>query len=376
MPWSLTCTYLSLPSLWPVPLSNHYVLSHAHAYTHAHIHMYTKFPPPPPPFLLFPSHYLLDCVVLQITIFLKYDHICRLKKKPELKSDSVENNSEVSSSIEEIQVLKASQTKPSDDDITSSPDISNIDLGTLGRKPFAMEGTVHNSSIKRRVSNASELGMILEHSEPHDSDEETTGVFENVSVQSQGSYENQQRSKGTRTSESKDEGTRYVCVQNHEDAVRLLDDDSLSCDLDVGEGSSSPDEDIGRRDSKEEGIKDGDYSSRRNSGSSSMTTQVSGRRRRRSSFLVPFFNRRESFTLSFFKPSQSALKQKQERERDTHRHSQAHDTALLSQEEIEMEEDGQREEGKRVKATLLCRQARSVREGLKTTLLNLRLFLW
>jgi len=282
-----------------------------------------------------------------------------LKKKPELKSDSVENNSEVSSSIEEIQVLKASQTEPSDDDITSSPDISNINLGTLGRKPFAMEGTVCSSSTKRRVSSASELGMILEHSEPHDSDEETTGVFENVSVQSQGSYKHKQRSKGTRTSESKDEGTWYTCVQSHEDAVRLLEDDSLSCNFDVGEGSSSPKEDISRRDS----------------GSSSMATQLSGRRRR-SSFLVPFFNRRESFTLSFFKPSQSALRQKQERQRDTHCHSQAHDTALLSQEEIEMEEDGQREEGKRVKATLLYRQVRSVREGLKTTLLNLRLFLW
>ena len=299
-----------------------------------------------------------------------------MKKKPELKSDSVESNSEVSSSTEETQVLKASQTEPGDDDIASSPDNSNVDLGTLGRKPFAMEGTVHSSSIKRRVSSASELGMILEHSESHDSDEETTGVLENASVQSHGSYKHQKRSTGTRTSESKKEGTQYACVPNHEDAIRLLDDDSLSRDFDVGEGSSSPDEDISRRDSKEEGIKKGDSSSRRSSGSSSMATQVSGQRRRRSSFLVPFFNRRESFTLSFFKPSQSALKQKQERQRSTQHHSQAHDPSLLSQEEIELEEDGQREDGKRVKATLLRRQAHSVREGLKTTLLNLRLFLW
>ena len=115
--------------------------------------------------------------------------------------------------------------------------------------------------------------------------------------------------------------------------------------------------------------------------------------RRRSSFLIPFFNRRDSFTPSFVKPSQSALYQEAEREA-VRRKLGASERILQEadvtseesqQEEIEMPEDLSNGDSGRerlledlVEEEQLSRTRRVLKRvgrSIKQSLFDLRLFL-
>ena len=235
------------------------------------------------------------------------------------------------------------------------------------------------------MSSGSELGIILEHQESHDSDEVALG---SVPDQTNDSRKCQERSSTARcagTIEMEGKQVQSAEVQHHDsipgqtqDITWLLKEDSPSLDFDISEGMASLDEGI----NVDEKLEDGALSNAEVStgeerhGSLSRDKHTPGRRR--SSFLVPFFNRRESFTLSFFKPSLSALRRREE-QRKRHHHVTTGKHAR-SQEDIEgMEGGGEGGGGSRRKEDkigLLGKKARAAKGGLKNTLLNLRLFLW
>lgn len=95
---------------------------------------------------------------------------------------------------------------------------------------------------------------------------------------------------------------------------------------------------------------------------------------RRSSFLVPFFNRRGSFTPSFFKSSRRDLLADERRQRLVFEEDTSEAVSPV-QEEVEMEEEVPREVG--VVTEVRNERPLTVRvvEGLKKTLRNFKLFL-
>ena len=158
--------------------------------------------------------------------------------------------------------------------------------------------------------------------------------------------------------------------------------DSSHPDFDIGEGFYSPDRQI-------IGITNEDTESENEvlesiSFSKGDMEEKKGRRkehrysfgRRKSSFLVPFFNRRESVTMSFVKPSLSALHQKKKLEERVRRRKER-----LAQEEVEMEEEeevgeegveGERGEERGKFFQLL----EKVKIGLKEAVANLKQYIW
>ena len=159
--------------------------------------------------------------------------------------------------------------------------------------------------------------------------------------------------------------------------------DSSHPDFDIGEGFYSPDR-------QNIGITNEDTESENEvlesiSFSKGDMEEKEGRRkehgysfgRRKSSFLVPFFNRRESVTMSFVKPSLSALHRKKKLEEQRVRRRKER----LAQEEVEMEEEeevgeegvgGERGEERGKFFQLL----EKVKIGLKEALANLKQFIW
>ena len=320
--------------------------------------------------------------------------LCRAKS--ETQSDSHENNSDTSSSKEETQELLDSgtcQTEPTDSDITAFHTNSNLDsdLHTHGYRPSALQDSLHSSSGSssssrgrrgRRVSSGSELGIILEHQESHDSDEVVLGSVPDQTNEMSSSA----RCAGTIEMEGKQ--VQSTQVQHHKhipgqthDITRLLKEDSPSLDFDISEGMTSLDEGINnvREDGRlENGALSGEKvcTGEERHGSLSQDKHTPGRRR--SSFLVPFFDRRESFTLSFFKPSLSALRRREE-QRKHHHHvtTRKHDRSHPPQEDVEgMEGGGEGGEDSRRKVDKIALLGRKARAVMKNTFLNLRLFFW
>ena len=103
-------------------------------------------------------------------------------------------------------------------------------------------------------------------------------------------------------------------------------------------------------------------------------------RRRRSSFLIPFFNRRESFTPSFFRASLSMLQKRQQeiedRESETQQRLEFEERegslSPLVGDEINTENIVEKEEGVPSERGKFHR----VKNGIKKTLVNLKFFFW
>ena len=105
--------------------------------------------------------------------------------------------------------------------------------------------------------------------------------------------------------------------------------------------------------------------------------------RRRSSFLIPFFNRRDSFTPSFVKPSQSALYQKAARKGMRRGASEG---AIQQAEESQQEvpEDLSSDDREKLledlvedeELSLTRRLFKRAGQSIKSSLFDLRLFLW
>lgn len=101
---------------------------------------------------------------------------------------------------------------------------------------------------------------------------------------------------------------------------------------------------------------------------------------RSSSFLIPFFNRRDSFTVSFVKPSQSLLRRKAELESSKEARKEVDNT--LEEEEIEIESgegDGEGDKDRLLEKEELSRTRRLMKKiarSIFNSLLDLKLFLW
>ena len=93
--------------------------------------------------------------------------------------------------------------------------------------------------------------------------------------------------------------------------------------------------------------------------------------KRRNSILVPFFNRRTSFTPSFFKSSRSMLLQSHQERWNRLTVDENEESLLAQQEEIEMEGES-RGEGEREEVS--HRKIVRMKESLKKALLDFKLF--
>ena len=124
-------------------------------------------------------------------------------------------------------------------------------------------------------------------------------------------------------------------------------------------------------------------------GTRTKSQRLSRKERRRSSFLIPFLGRRDSFTPSFVKPSQSALRQIAARKAARRRLGAIVGTVPEAdvaseesqQEEIEMPEDvsGGDSDRDRLLEEELSRTRRVLKrvgQSIKHSLFDLRLFLW
>ena len=113
--------------------------------------------------------------------------------------------------------------------------------------------------------------------------------------------------------------------------------------------------------------------------------------RRSSSFLIPFFNRRESFTVSFVKPSQSLLRRKAELE--SRKGAAKEGDEVLEEEEVEIKSVGDGGEGgdmgggeggesdrdrllEEEEVSWTRRLIKKIARSIFNSLLDLKLFLW
>ena len=108
--------------------------------------------------------------------------------------------------------------------------------------------------------------------------------------------------------------------------------------------------------------------------------------RRSSSFLIPFFNRRDSFTVSFVKPSQSLLRRKAELKSSKEARKKVDDTLKEQEIEIESGEGGGDGEGggegdkdrllEKEELSRTRRLMKKIARSIFNSLLDLKLFLW
>ena len=108
-------------------------------------------------------------------------------------------------------------------------------------------------------------------------------------------------------------------------------------------------------------------------GSSSSNPRMQPLGKRRNSILVPFFNRRASFTPSFFKTSRSMLLQSHQERWNKLAVDENEESLLAQQEEIEMEGES-RGEGEREEVSVSHRKIVRMKESLKKALLDFKLF--
>ena len=237
----------------------------------------------------------------------------------------------------------------------NNADCDDVDLGTLGRKPFASTEDSHRSMT---------LEAIIE-SESLPSDNHSDGRNNSMDI-----------AHGNACS-----GHRLVATDaESQSGVPILSNSSSNetrCtneEMDLGEFrfSGSPE-----NDGHESDVSKADDSP----AATAVSEKLTKRRRRRSSFLIPFFNRRNSFTVSYFKPSLSSLRQKLKRHNNSEdESSQIHRNS--EQEVVEIPEDLSCKDDKQ-KLVIVRKSVFWVKQGLskvkrllKETLLDLKSFVW
>ena len=293
-----------------------------------------------------------------------------------------------------------------------------MDLGTLGRRPFAIrdsdEGTESKSpevSVTLETiaetpesaivsspvsdtnnSSSSPDSQVSPHNDSGmDLDSHTGGSIASTVDENPCSAGNTITFSIAVKSTSGDDATKCTVA-----AVTKSDDESDSND---GFSASQSDPSQGQQLLADD-IEEVDLSEMRLEASDQVDAEMTGKRkklrqteksggkstqkvRRSSSFLIPFFNRRESFTVSFVKPSQSLLRRKAELKSTKEARKEVDDT--LEEEEIEIESgeggegDGEGDKDRLLEKEELSRTRRLMKKiarSIFNSLLDLKLFLW
>ena len=306
------------------------------------------------------------------------------------------------SSVHNMQQLLASETSQTSLETSQAGPIGDETLSTcssdetisveVSERQNIPSNTLHNTNQQRKLSNETKTAMLRDHRNKEM--EEDLGVAtvgaSNDETESEMAFLFRGSSKNSEIVRRKPQsGVLPYKDSAQSDIDRKfpqLDDyhsDSSHRDFDIGDGFYSPDR-------QNIGIINED-TDRKNQALGTIsfckgdTAEKDGRRkkrrylfgRRKSSFLVPFFNRRESVTMSFVKPSLSALHRKQKMEEERVRRKEEG----LAQEEVEMEEEeevgeegvGGDTEEERGRFFYLWEK---VKISLKEALANLKQFVW
>ena len=275
---------------------------------------------------------------------------------------------------------------------------TDVDLGTLGRRPFAMreEDTTGSETVSFSIT----LESISETSGSDTVSPPLASVArESVSnLELQGSSQDDSACSGSSAAvESSNRGDEYISSGGLGAPTKSGDQSDLGGELPANlsagqEVCHGKAEGVGQGDIGSGGSCETDTGTARAETKSKHKSQRSSQKeRRRSSFLISVFNRHDSFTPSFVKPSQSVLRQKaakkaaRRRLRDSEGAiSEVDVTSEESQlEEIEVPErlsgggsDRERLLDEEEELSLTRRVLKRVGQSIRSSLFDLRLFLW
>ena len=321
----------------------------------------------------------------------------RKKKQDDglLEEDACSDVIEQSSDDQEEGVASDQQMETHFVDDASDESYGDVDLGTLGRRPFAQRDDA--SVIQRSTA----LEVIVESPEPHPidspgcepkpksrSDQESpvsqtdSGLSLRLSSRSDGDAGDSANSSVVNTASSNDGFKLVAGLRFSSDFGGPQPAGGQVEEVDLGELRPSQLE-------ERESFLDGEKYSAQPSIKKATTGQKTPlRKQRKRSFLIPFFNRRDSFTPSFVKPSLSALREKFKR-RGREGESPVCSDASSEQEEIEMEGDtaaaGESEEERLLedrdreaesKSSWFRWKLKRFKKLVKMALRDLKLFLW
>ena len=271
---------------------------------------------------------------------------------------------------------------------------TDVDLGTLGSRPFAMrdEDTRKTSSFSvtlEPISETSETDVVspltsvarenMSSPEFQESPQNGSQIGFHLSTGSSSSVVD-------KSSSGRDERASSGGVGAHagscDQSPANLSIGQVACDgeieeVDLGEIGSGDTCEIDTNTARTETRMKGSANRTDKSQKSAL------KENRRSSFLIPFFNRRDSFTPSFVKPSQSALYQKAARKGMRRGASEG---AIQQAEESQQEvpEDLSSDDREKLledlvedeELSLTRRLFKRAGQSIKSSLFDLRLFLW
>lgn len=351
----------------------------------------------------------LLCLVAAILVALFLPETLGMKRKKKQEEDLLEEDAS-SDTVEQSQEEGAASDLQTDtqslhDDSDDSHD--DVDLGTLGRRPFAQRD---DASVIQRSTALEVIVESPEHSDVESVDSEpkpkseTDQESRELLVNQAASVLSVQPSSNGSDGGAGDSASPSLGRTGSSGDFKLVS--GLRFSRGFGDARPEPEDaeveevDLGElRPSKLEhsdSLLDGADALPQPSIEKGATGHKPPlRKQRKRSFLIPFFNRRESFTPSFVKPSLSALRHKFRRragKRDTlsrEGESQEFSDVSSEQEEIEMEgeaasageseEEGLLEEpGDREaesESSWFRRKLKRFGKSLKTALYDLKLFL-
>ena len=281
--------------------------------------------------------------------------VCRNKVKGE---EDLVRESDVSSNVEDEESSRASpDLEPLTDSLADEDSAcGDVDLGTLGKRPFATRSDDGDPriSLKAILEGGSDSGTLF--AAANDS---------GVSLQHNGS-------SSPLCSDSFSVDGDTVGLIASDDDLRMLprDDQVEGDDVDLGELPTHSSRVSEARTGKDR------------TPPPKQKKVTYRKQRRRSSFLIPFFSRRDSISISFVKPSLSALRRKYEKQQSAESQEAGGDddgSETGSQERIDILQDDDRVEllgNSAVKPFWLKRWLKNAGKSVKKALLDVKFFLW